>query len=461
MLNRLASTLLLFGLVQSVLLAQFTVNGIAFQESAQCWSLTTELNSRVGSIWTEKKINLNESFEVSVKVFLGCKDELGADGIVFALQPVSTSAGQLGSGLGIEGVAPSLGIEMDTWQNFENGDPPFDHLSIIRNGDVNHKNNNTLVGPKAFGNGVNVEDCTYHDLHIVWDGLLKKLEVYWDCVLTMTYQGDLVRDIFMGNPEVYWGFTASTGGAHNEQKVCLKSVKSGGIPFKVKLGKDSTLCEGQGLDINPNISGATYRWQDNSTASVYQVTKAGDYFVTVDKEACYASDTLSIRYLSKPVATLGTDTSLCFGQKITLRAKVEQGTYAWSNGSILDSTTVSQAATYEVTLRNRCGTASDDIRVDYESCREAFIPNAFSPNGDQQNEVWSIQSGRDVKLVHRLEIYNRWGSRVFQALNFQANDLNSAWTGEGFPEGVYLYLAEIEYRDGGVEIKKGSLSLLR
>jgi gliding motility-associated-like protein len=191
------------------------------------------------------------------------------------------------------------------------------------------------------------------------------------------------------------------------------------------------------------------------------VTKAGDYFVTIDKEACYASDTLSVRYLAKPVAALGADTTLCFGQKITLRAKVEQGTYAWSNGSTLDSTIVSQVATYEVTLRNRCGSARDDIRVDYESCREAFIPNAFSPNGDQQNEVWSIQSGGDVKLVHRLEIYNRWGSRVFQALNFQANDLNSAWTGEGFPEGVYLYFAKIEYRDGGVEIKKGSLSLLR
>lgn len=103
--------------------AQFIVNGSAMQTLDTCWTLTTAQNNLVGSIWNEVKIDLNQSFQVLMQLNFGSKDANGADGIVFGFQPVSTSVGQVGEGIGFQGVVPSLGIEFDTWQNFNLGDP--------------------------------------------------------------------------------------------------------------------------------------------------------------------------------------------------------------------------------------------------------------------------------------------------------------------------------------------------
>ncbi len=49
--------------------------------------------------------------------------------------------------------------------------------------------------------------------------------------------------------------------------------------FEFSLGKDTTLCEGETLILNPNIPNAIYTWQDSSHATTYTVTKPGTYWV--------------------------------------------------------------------------------------------------------------------------------------------------------------------------------------
>jgi hypothetical protein len=47
--------------------------------------------------------------------------------------------------MGFDGISPSVGIALDTWQNFNLNDPAYDHISIQLNGNVNH--NFDLAGP--------------------------------------------------------------------------------------------------------------------------------------------------------------------------------------------------------------------------------------------------------------------------------------------------------------------------
>ena len=70
---------------------EFFLNGSATQSNDTCWVLTPDELWQVGSIWNEQKINLNESFQVLMDMYFGCRDSDGADGIVFGFQPVSTS----------------------------------------------------------------------------------------------------------------------------------------------------------------------------------------------------------------------------------------------------------------------------------------------------------------------------------------------------------------------------------
>ena len=80
---------------------------------------------------------------------------VGADGLVFVVQPVSSSIGGAGEGIGYEGVSPSVGVEFDTWHNSYNNDPNSNHLGIDLNGVVDHGpgSPNTLAVTPDFDDG--------------------------------------------------------------------------------------------------------------------------------------------------------------------------------------------------------------------------------------------------------------------------------------------------------------------
>src|SRR5262249_2203981 len=54
----------------------------------------------------------------------------GGDGFVFVVQPVSSSIGSSGGGLGYAGITPSIGVEFDTYQNPQFSDPSSNHVGI-------------------------------------------------------------------------------------------------------------------------------------------------------------------------------------------------------------------------------------------------------------------------------------------------------------------------------------------
>lgn len=198
---------------------QYILNGSATQNNCNCYTLTTATYTKSGSVWNSNKINLNNSFDFHFNVYLGCLDLNGADGIVFILQPISTSVGTTGEGMGFEGISPSVGISLDTWQNFNRNDPSYDHISIQLNGIVTHGSD--LAGPiQASATSDNIEDCAWHVFRITWDASTKKLTTYFDGQFRLRAQYDLVKDVFNNDPMVFWGFSAATGGAYNLQQFC-------------------------------------------------------------------------------------------------------------------------------------------------------------------------------------------------------------------------------------------------
>jgi gliding motility-associated-like protein len=199
----------------------YSLNGNAFQESCNCYTLTPDQFNQSGSIWNINKISLNDPFDFKFNLFLGCYDGDGADGIAFVLQPISTSIGTYGGGIGYEGVTPSLGVLVDTWQNYEDNDPVYDHIAIHKNGIIDHSPLYDVAAPMtALASGGNIEDCQWHTLRITWDPTTKFIKTQIDGVDRVSATIDMVADIFGGNAMVFWGFTSATGGAKNLQKMC-------------------------------------------------------------------------------------------------------------------------------------------------------------------------------------------------------------------------------------------------
>lgn len=214
------SPILLIGQKKVVSLADVTFRkgGDVAKLGNNCYQLTSDQNWSSGAIWYPSPVNLAEDFEMEVALFLGCKEE-GADGIVFIFSP-QLKIGYAGEGMGFSGLYPSLGIEFDTYQNYHLGDPMEDHVAVMSNGRINHINN--LAGPITIKN--NLEDCKNHQVKVIWKAKQKELLVTLDGAAIIGLQKHIVADIFKGNPNVYWGFSAATGGKKNQHKICFEKL---------------------------------------------------------------------------------------------------------------------------------------------------------------------------------------------------------------------------------------------
>lgn len=202
----------------------FELSGQTVQLGNNCFRLTPDREWSSGSLWNKKPIDLMNSFEMEIDVRLGCKDRDGADGIVFIFYPYPIRTGYQGEGMGFGGLEPSLGIELDTWENGHLGDPWYDHMAIMANGRVDHFHNLTSPVPIKVDKG-DVENCQKHRLKVVWEAKSKVLEIFFNGDSRMKLNKDLVNTIFRGKSEVYWGFTAATGGSNNIHEICLEKLE--------------------------------------------------------------------------------------------------------------------------------------------------------------------------------------------------------------------------------------------
>ncbi len=87
-----------------------------------------------------------------------------------------------------------------------------------------------------------------------------------------------------------------------------------------------------------------------------------------------------------------------------------------------------------------------------------YVPSAFTPNGDQLNDIFS--SFGEFEESFSMEIYDRWGK-----LLFASTDKNTGWdgtvNGKPQPEGVYVYKIVVRGFDGQELTANGTITLYR
>ena len=106
-----------------------------------------------------------------------------------------------------------------------------------------------------------------------------------------------------------------------------------------------------------------------------------------------------------------------------------------------------------------------EITLDLRDRYRIYIPTAFSPNGDGNNDTFYPQMGSNVIQILGLNIYDRWGGHVFSSSQSTISDTSSAWDGsrqgQELDTGTYLYETEIEFKDGKIRRFAGVVNLLK
>ena len=108
----------------------------------------------------------------------------------------------------------------------------------------------------------------------------------------------------------------------------------------------------------------------------------------------------------------------------------------------LSTLTVSDSGIFyvEVIDFNGCSDVSDNAIVYTKPYTNLFIPNTFTPNGDDHNELFVI-SGVNIKTFN-IQIFNRWGE-----LMFMSESIDKSWDGtfanKKVQEGSYYYNVKV------------------
>ena len=347
----------------------YFINGDAGGIGGNCYQLTDAVNDQNGAIWYSDLIDISQAFEINFMAYFGDQD--GADGIVFVLQTAgNTALGSTGQNMGFGGFSPSLGVEFDTYYNNNITSPDeisSDHISIDINGDVQ----NVIAGAvnaneNMWGSALDIEDDTDYPIKITWDPTTHTMEVWFDCELRLTLNNyDMQTLIFGGSNMVYWGFTASTGGLNNLQKVCIDD--------NIFTVEDTVyVCQGESVQLDVTGSPShTYTWSPatniddihSQTPMVWPSVNT-TYTVTYD-DYCGNQQTDDVVVIVYPVPQpdLGVDEAICQGASINLDAGT-WNSYLWSSGTTNQTETFTGAGTYSVTVTNSDGCeGSDDIIV--------------------------------------------------------------------------------------------------
>jgi|688.fasta_scaffold32444_11 gliding motility-associated-like protein len=112
----------------------------------------------------------------------------------------------------------------------------------------------------------------------------------------------------------------------------------------------------------------------------------------------------------------------------------------------------------ENTLSCRSEPEIYDVKV--INCRIPIItiPNAFTPNSNNLNDIWQPISSYMAEI--KIFVYNKWGGLVFATENF--NDFwDGKLNGDDCPSGVYVYYVEYKTIKGFNGYKRGTVTLYR
>ena len=214
----------------------------------------------------------------------------------------------------------------------------------------------------------------------------------------------------------------------------------------------------------------------NSSPSFTNLSPNSYDVVIQDVNGCELMFSVVIDEPEELIVNLGLDTTIHLGNSLELslndvvnipeRVKQQIVTPAGflTNDSLI---TPIYSFRYTVTVLDSNGCrASDDRLVIVDRTRKVYVPNIFTPEGENsENQIFRIYGGEDVAEIKSFRVYNRWGEEVHNYFNFLPDSPAHGWDGtvrgKKVTPAVYVWYAEILFKDGLIELFKGDVTLMR
>ena len=319
-----------------------------------------------------------------------------------------------------------------------------------------------------------------------------------NAILQFTINSDTIGESFTAKPtECQWNefFEIWNSGINTSAKICITNENraSNGNDFAMddialnkvcyqrdsvrvtvidsisfELNNDTSICPGDNINLTADTlfdNDFTYNWSTGESSKDITVSTPEIYHLTVTHfSGCSGADTTKIEKIANPESKLYEDTTVCLSIKGGLDLNPGSAKwFLWNHPNGTDTSQIFKAeipGIYDVTLFNgtNCFT-TDRVEIKNFCATELFIPNSFTPNGDDRNDTFGAEAIETY--YYHLQILNRFGKIIFESF-----DIQNRWSGDDAPEGVYVYY--LDYRIVNKEFgvlnnfrKIGTVTLIR
>ncbi len=311
----------------------------------------------------------------------------------------------------------------------------------------------TVSAGGTYSVTVTQDGCTGSDEVAIVYGTTPVLNIIGDTVLcdgtgTVLTAETSATTIAWEDGTTAFEFIATTPGIYSvtaEQNGCMATdsvVVMPGDPPWIDVSGDITLCDSQAVELTASANDASaIMWPDGTTGNTFTAASPGIYHASIANACGFAMDSAVVQLAAfHPPA----DMAICPGGVAFITFEGIADEVLWENGSH-DLEIQLPEGTYAYQLTDSAGCLrSDTIEVFVDPAADdlVFVPNAFSPNGDGINDLFSMAGAE--REEYRLQIFDRWGELIHQS-----EDPSASWdgtvNGEVVPVGVYVYL--LNYRD--------------
>ena len=207
------------------------------------------------------------------------------------------------------------------------------------------------------------------------------------------------------------------------------------------------------------------------SSGVFNNIAAGNHTITVNDFACGTiTKTINVPVRPAPVVNAGPDKTIVDGDQVQLQGSSTgtPATIAWTPGA----TILSGANTFTPMVKPQTTTTYNMSVLDANGCLSTdnalvtVIPycikvmNAFTPNGDGQNDRWLVTNGAACTKRIAVAVFNRYGNVVYKNDNYN-NDWNGTYNGKPVADGTYYYVITYTTITDKTIFLKGDVTILR
>lgn len=340
--------------------------------------------------------------------------------------------------------------------------------------------------PKVSTDKTKEWGCKTKTLDVILSGNLEDYPTYkvtWGTNDGLILSNTNKKDIRIGSIGSYfYSFVNEANGCTKEDT--LKVLPADDIPTSIEVDKKDETCYGNQdgqiriESIQGGVAPFNYTINQRPISDTISNLEPGIYrLVAEDVNGCVVSREIEILGAKSIDGQVNGPNEGDYLDNISLEASYsvdhsEIKSILWYTKSndlvssdVIHDFTLEQDTVFKLVIEDVRGCTVEALkRVLVNRDVDIYSPNLFSPNGDGKNDVFFLSSETLPTSTYQLDVFDRWGSRIYSNTNLKFNDSSAGWKGDihGTPanQAVYSYIASYNLFNKRYIIK-GNLTLVR